>query len=306
MVVSRTGNASREGRLPSLLYSGSASPMHRTNLTSLITRYDVFLLDIYGVLVSSAGALPGAAEFLHRLKDGGKHFLLVSNDASRSVETAIARYRSFGLDVHSDQFLCSGMMLADYYAAHGLAGKPSIVLGTQDSAEYVRAAGGRVVSSRDQSAEVIVLADDVGYPLLDTVNDVVSVLLARLDAGLETHLVLPNPDYVFPSGPQRYGVASGAIAEMIESVLRLRAPDGRLRFVPLGKPHAPLFEAALRRSPTQDKRRIVMIGDQFVTDVRGAQDLGIDSVFIETGVGRLRDAEVHGIHSTWVLADLVD
>jgi glycerol 3-phosphatase-2 len=280
--------------------------MHRTDLTSLIARYDVFLLDIYGVLVSSAGALPGAPQFLRRLRDAGKHFLLVSNDASRSVDTALIRYSSFGLELSRDQFLCSGMMLADYYAARGWSGKPTIVLGTQDSAEYVRAAGGRVVSSRDESAEVIVLADDVGYPLLETSNDVVSVLLARLDAGLHTELVLPNPDHVFPSGPQRYGIASGAIAAMIEAVLRLRAPNGELRFVPLGKPHAPIFEAALRRSPIRDKRRIVMIGDQFVTDVRGARDIGIDSVFIETGVGRLRDAEVHGIHSTWVLSGLAE
>ena len=279
--------------------------MQRTLLAPLLDRYDVFFLDIYGVLVSSAGALPGAPQFLRRLKEAGKTFLLVSNDASRSVETAIARYNGFGLEVSREQFLCSGMMLADYYGARELQGKPSIVLGTADTAAYVRAAGGCVVAAHDRAAEVIVLGDDVGYPLLETVNDVVSVLLHRLDAGLHTHLVLPNPDHVFPSGPQRYGVAAGAIAEMIESVLRLRAPGGELRFVPLGKPHAPIFEAALRRSPTQDKRRIVMVGDQFVTDVRGAQGVGLDSAFIETGVGRLRDADVHGIQATWVLANLL-
>jgi len=65
-------------------------------------------------------------------------------------------------------------------------------------------------------------------------------------------------------------------------VLRLRAPHDAPRFVPLGKPHAPIFEAALQRSPTKDKRRIVMLGDQFVTDVRGAHAFGIDSVFMET------------------------
>jgi len=32
----------------------------------------------------------------------------------------------------------------------------------------------------------------------------------------------------------------------------------------------------------------------------------LDSVFIETGVGRLRDADLHGIQATWALADLLD
>ena len=278
--------------------------MQRITLGSLIEQYDAFFLDIYGVLVSSAGALPGAPAFLRRLRSAGKHFMLVSNDASRSVSTAIARYRGFGLDVSPEQFLCSGMLLADYYAAHALQGAPSIVLGTEDSADYVRAAGGVVVPASELAAEVVVLADDVGFPLLETVNDLVGVLLARLDAGLRTRLVLPNPDHVFPRGPGQYGIASGAIAEMIESVLRLREPSGALRFEPLGKPHAPIFVAALRRSPIVDKQRIAMIGDQFVTDVRGANGVDLDSVFIETGVGRLRDAEVHGIQATWVLAGL--
>ena len=278
--------------------------MQRTLLAPLLDRYDVFFLDIYGVLVSSAGALPGAPQFLRTLKAAGKSFLFVSNDASRSVDTAIARYNGFGLEVSREQFLCSGMMLGAYYASRELQGKPSIVLGTEDTADYVRAAGGRVVAANDGAAEVVVLGDDVGYPLLETVNDVVGVLLHRFDAGLHTHLVLPNPDHVFPRGPGQYGVAAGAIAAMLESVLRLRAPGGELRFEPLGKPHAPIFEAALRRSPTQDKRRIVMIGDQFVTDVRGANGVGLDSVFIETGVGRLRDAQVHGVQATWVLAGL--
>ena len=49
--------------------------MHRTTLTELIDRYDAFFLDIYGVLVSSAGALPGAPAFLKRLRNADKHFL---------------------------------------------------------------------------------------------------------------------------------------------------------------------------------------------------------------------------------------
>jgi len=119
--------------------------------------------------------------------------VFVSNDASRSVETALARYAGLGFELTREQFLCSGMMLADYYAAHRLQGKASIVLGTADTAAYVLSAGGRVVAPHDASAEVLVLGDDMGYPLLETLNDVVSVLLSRLDAGLHTHLVLPTP-----------------------------------------------------------------------------------------------------------------
>jgi HAD superfamily hydrolase (TIGR01459 family) len=278
--------------------------MQPITAAALIDRYDVFFLDVYGVLVRTSGALPGAAEFLRRIKDAGKHCLLLSNDASRSPETSLARYGGFGLPLSLDLIVTSGLLLTDHYARAGLRGARTIVLGTEDSARYVTDAGGVVVAADDESAEVIVAADDDGYDFLTTMNDVITVLFRRLDAGRETHLVLPNPDLLFPRADRAYGFTSGAIAAMLEAILKLRDPSGQRRFVPLGKPYAPIFEAAMRRSPTQDRRRIVMLGDQIVTDIRGARDFGLDSAFVTTGIGRVEDAELYGVQPTWLLDGL--
>lgn len=280
--------------------------MQRITPAELVERYEVFFLDAYGVLVCSGGALPGAAEFLARLRQAGKGVLILSNDASRSPTTSWRRYRGFGLPLEVDQILTSGSLLREHYAAAGLVGAPTIVLGTEDSAEYVRQAGGEVVPPHDQRAEVLVVADDDGYDFLETVNQVVSVLLARCDLGRPTRLLLPNPDLLFPrggSGPGAggFGITAGAIAAMLERILLLREPKGSLRFVPLGKPHAPMFAAAMRQSPTTDKRRVVMVGDQLVTDILGARDFGLDSAFVLSGVGREADTALHGVDPTWIL-----
>jgi HAD superfamily hydrolase (TIGR01459 family) len=270
----------------------------------LVERYDVFFLDAYGVLVSSSGALPGAAFFLARLEQAGKSFLILSNDASRSPETSLARYRGFGLPLPAGRILTSGSLLGEHFARAGLAGAPTIVLGTEDSAAYVRQAGGRPVAADDETAEVVVVADDDGYDFLETVNQMVSVLFARLEKGQSTELLLPNPDLLFPRGPRAFGITAGSIAAMIERILLLREPGGSLRFVSLGKPHPPMFQAAMRRSPTQDRRRVVMLGDQIVTDIQGARDFGLDSVFVQTGIGREADCALHGVDPTWLLPGL--
>lgn len=254
------------------------------------------------MLVASAGALPGAAAFLRRLDDAGKPWLIVSNDASRSPATTVARYRGFGLPVDADRILTSGMLLPAYFAAAGLLGAPMIVLGSEDSAHYVREAGGEVVRPDDDRATVVICADDDGYPFLETVNDVTSVLLRRLARGEETHLVLPNPDLVFPRRADSFGITAGAIASMLEAVMRLRDPRGTHRFVPLGKPHAPMFEAAAARFPSVDRRRLVMIGDQLGTDILGAQRAGIDSVLVQTGVARLAELATSEARPTFTLS----
>ena len=93
---------------------------------------------------------------------------------------------------------------------------------------------------------------------------------------------MPNPDLIYPDGDDGYGVASASIALILEAALELRFPDRPdLRFVRLGKPHSAIFAEALRRSGTRD---MVMIGDQLETDIRGANDYGIDSVLMDTGI----------------------
>jgi HAD superfamily hydrolase (TIGR01450 family) len=280
------------------------SPVPQITVDELLARYDFFLLDAYGVLVCASGALPGAASFLNRLRRADKPYLIVSNDASRSPATSQARYAGMGLPIAEDQILTSGLLLADHYARAGLVGAETIVLGTNDTAAYVRGAGGVVVSCDDDSARVVVVGDDDGYPFLDTVNEVISVLFRRMARGQETALVLPNPDLIFPMRPGAFGITAGAIAALIEQVLRLRQLSDGPRFVPLGKPHAPMFESAARRLGNPDPRRLVMLGDQLATDILGAQRFGIDSVLVETGVARLADLDASDVHPTFTLRAL--
>lgn len=253
------------------------------------------------MLVVSSGPLPGAAPFLQRLRQAGRRYLIVSNDASRLPATTVARYQRFGLPVDEAQVLTSGMLLRDHFAAAGLGGAPTIVLGTEDSKAYVRDAGGVVVEPSDDGAAVVVVADDDGFRFLETVNATVTVLLRRLARGQRTHLVLPNPDLVFPTSPDTFGVTAGAIAAMLESVMALRDPAGAHRFVPLGKPHPPMFEAAFARFPGADRQRLVMVGDQLGTDILGANRAGVDSVLVASGVARAGEVAGSEARPTWVM-----
>ena len=124
-----------------------------------------------------------------------------------------------------------------------------------------------------------------------------------IDAGRPVHLVVPNPDLIYPGGGG-FGFAAGTIANMFEGALALRYPHRTdLRFVRLGKPNTPIFEDALRRVGTS---RVVMVGDQLETDIKGARAAGLDAVWIETGVTPTipEDTPAH-LRPTWRMAGLV-
>ena len=265
------------------------SRINHISIEKLMARYSVLLLDAYGVLVHTSGALPGAAQLIDALNRTQKPYYILTNDASKLPATSAELFQGFGLAIAPDSIITSGSLIADYFARHQLQNSPCAVLGPEDSVRYVELAGGKVVAAQDPF-EVLVIGDESGYPFLETIDTVLSGLFNKFDSGANVHLVLPNPDLIYPKADQGFGIASGSIALILEAALQRRYP-GRpeLKFTRLGKPHAAIFNEALKRSATME---MVMIGDQLETDIRGAGQFGLDSVLVNTGIAKVKPDDV--------------
>lgn len=255
--------------------------LQEITIATLIDRYEVLLLDAYGVLVHSSGILAGAAELITKLNRTAKPYYILTNDASRLPATAAARFQSMGLAIEADRIITSGALLNGYFAKNRLAGTHCVVLGPEDSVRYVELAGGVAVCPQE-TFDVLVIGDESGFPFLETVDTVLTGLIRKFDHGENVHLVLPNPDLIYPKSDRGFGITGGSIALILEAALHQRYPGrNNLHFDRLGKPHALIFKEALQRSGTWD---MAMIGDQLATDIRGAHDFGLDSVLVGGGI----------------------
>ena len=279
----------------------SALSLPEVSISVLTERYAVLLLDAYGVLVHSTGVLPGGPELIARLNRVGKPYYILTNDASRLPATAATRFQGFGLAIPADRIITSGQLLGGYFAGKGLVGARCVVLGPAESRQYVEEAGGCLVSAGD-GFEVLVIADEVGFPFFETVNAAVTSMFQKLDREEDVQLVLPNPDVVYPKAGHDFGITSGGVAAMIEAAIHARYPHRRdLRFARLGKPEAPIFAEALRRSGTRD---MVMVGDQLETDIRGARAFGLDAAWVSRGSVRALEALPVDLRPTYRLPSL--
>jgi ribonucleotide monophosphatase NagD (HAD superfamily) len=94
-------------------------------------------------------------------------------------------------------------------------------------------------------------------------------------------MLCANPDIVVERGGKLIPCA-GAIAAAYEAI------GGRTFYT--GKPHRPIYEAALGRAARIrgveriDASRVLAIGDAIRTDVAGAASVGADSLFIARGI----------------------
>jgi HAD superfamily hydrolase (TIGR01450 family) len=252
-------------------------------IAGLLERYDGVLLDAYGVLVDERGLLPGAAALLAELDRRAQPYAIVTNDASRLPATYAARFAAWGVAIDPERVVTSGSLLPAYFQGRGLAGARTAVLGTADSAAYVRQGGGVPVALEPGMAlDAVAVCDDSGTPFVDGIGLAFSAVVRAVDAGRRPALVLPNPDLVYPRGHGEYGFTAGAMALLIEAALARRFPGRGLGFDHLGKPAPHLFAEARRRL---GGKAVVMIGDQLETDIAGARAAGIDAALL-AGVSR--------------------
>jgi len=271
-------------------------------ILDIISSYEAVLIDAYGVLVDAKGPLPNAKAFVEELVTTNTNFLIVTNDASRSHEEIAQRFLSMDMKIQPDRILCSGSLIVDYFKAHELQGAKTQIMGTQASVDFAKTAGANVVDVQDGEFDVFIIADEAGYRFRESVDLAVTQIIRLIDQGKTPDLILPNPDLIYPSTTDSYGITAGSIATMIEAILIQRyGPDSSHKFSRLGKPETWIFESAFRHVGT---RQAIMIGDQIHTDILGAQKSRIDSVLMLTGLTKSVPDDSDAIQPTYTLKSL--
>ncbi len=258
----------------------------KISIEFLIANYDVLLLDAFGVLMNSERALPGAIEFIDLINKIKKPYYILSNGSLYSAEQNEVRYGNLGLKIPKERILSSASLIAKWIRNHKFENKHFLVLGPEPTKNRVRDAGGIVIETLERDPDVIVLGDQTGYDLLSGLEHAINCILQSIDKGKVLPILVPNPDVLYPKKENTYGITAGALALVLSRAVELRFPKFHLKIDFLGKPYAPLFEEARLREP---KGKLVMVGDQMETDIRGAHNFGIDSVLIDTGVTRIHE-----------------
>jgi len=254
--------------------------MNSLTAKDVIDSFDLILLDAFGVLVDDAGAIAGAIPFIDELVQRKKDFFILTNGSKFTAEVSAEGYRKKGLKIENHQVLSSGSLLKDWVLARGHQGKRAWVLGPESSLQVVKNATLHPTEFQ-RDAECLVLANQDGFNFPADLDTLISRIFALHSRGKPVDLVCPNPDVVYPVQSGQFGITTGAIAALMETSLEALLGAGSPKFSYLGKPFAPLFEKA---TATFKGKRTCLIGDQLTTDIKGANDFGITSILVTTGI----------------------
>jgi HAD superfamily hydrolase (TIGR01450 family) len=263
--------------------------------------YDVILFDSYGVLRNYNGIIEGVPETLSKLEELKTPYRVLTNDASSSPTLLANKFTSRGLDIKEEHIISSGMMAKNFLLSKTINGKV-MYLGTEQSSAYIVEAHKEAIpvsayedSMIDDIGSVIFL-DDEGYDWVKDINKVVNFLRKKT-----VPVIVANSDRLYPVSKNDVFIATGAIAQLVESILNRQ-------FIHFGKPDIQMFAHAyddlLKDYGFIDKSKILMIGDTLHTDILGGTKFGVDTLLVLSGNTSLKNADSL-IQSTGISPDYI-
>lgn len=256
-------------------------PQSIASLEALTGGYRALLCDVWGVIHNGVSAFPEAAAALAAARDKGVAVILITN-APRPRDGVIAQLANLGVpETAWDRVVTSGDVTRDL-----IRSGPRKVFHIGPERDYALYDGLDVELVEEFEASAVVctgLFDDE----IETPDDYAE-MLRRLRAR-DLPFICANPDIVVERGHQLIWCA-GALAR----------DYGQLggRTLVSGKPHRPIYEAALQAAGevlgrVVAKAEALAIGDGMVTDVKGAADNGIDVLYVSGGIHARDYGEPH-------------
>lgn len=245
-----------------------------------------YLIDMDGVLVRGSQPVPGANEFIQRLRAAGRPFLVLTNNPLYTPRDLAARLERIGLQVPAEAIYTSALATAQFLKAqhpHGTA----YVIGDVGLTTALYDAG-YIITDHDPDYVVVGETTSLSYERLTQAVRFVA-------AG--ARFVATNPDV---SGPGDGGMvpACGAIAALIAAATGVRP-----YFV--GKPNPLMMRTALRTIGAHSEES-VMVGDRMDTDIIGGTEGGLQTILVLTGVTRRDEVERFPYRPTYIYESVAE
>ena len=234
------------------------------HLSEVIDLYDTFIIDLWGVMHDGIKLNEKALEAVSQLKINSKKIVFLSN-APRPKSKVV----DFLLKMKMDKKYLSNVMTSGEAAMQAINqnkfGKKFFHIGPErDSSIFKKVKENKV---EIEKCDFILCTG-----LFEKHEDNIEYYKDFLQKYISKKLVCTNPDLTVHRG-NKEEYCAGYIAKIFEEL------GGKVIYY--GKPHKEIYKMCFKPN-----EKVLAIGDNLRTDIKGANNLNKDSLFITKGVHR--------------------
>jgi len=249
----------------------------------------VLLIDLDGVIYQGGEAIAGAVETINWIHSSGIPHLYVTNTTSKSRTSLVDKFNQIGFDARVNDIFTPIVAASQWLNQRGLK---RVVFFVPENALAEFEGFQQLDYMTTKSVEAIVIGDlgeDWTYPKL---NQAFRLLMTE-----------PRPVLIALGLTRFWQAADGLRLDVAPFVKALEYASSSESEV-LGKPSLAFFESALGLLNAKAKNAI-MIGDDIIGDIGGAQKAGMRAILVKTG--KYREQDLRGdIKADVVLASIAN
>ncbi|MBK3496164.1 TIGR01457 family HAD-type hydrolase [Viridibacillus sp. YIM B01967] len=226
--------------------------------------YKAYCFDLDGTVYKGSEPIPSAVTFIHELQKNGVEPFFVTNNARMTQRQAQQKLQKMGIVTSEAHILTSAIAAAKYVSKH-YPNATVQMIGEEGLKAALLAENIRITK---EQPDVLVQGIDleINYSKIENACYVVQN---------GAQFIATNGDLKFPN-EKGFAPGNGSIAELIHTVTGV-APTY------IGKPQ-PHMLAILQQLHGLEKEDMLMIGDNYDTDILAGINFGIDTLHVNTGV----------------------
>lgn len=248
--------------------------------------YKGYLIDLDGTIYIGENKIDAGTRFVKRLQEKNIPHLFVTNNTTKTPEQVQMRLKeSFDITTTQDHIYTATLATLDYMKDMA-KGDTAYVIGESGLKTAIYGAFKR--DTENPAYVVVGLDNDLTYEKLT---------LATLAIAKGAMFIGTNPDLNIPT---ERGLLPGA-----GSINKLLEVATRVKPIFIGKPNAIIMNKAVERIGMA-RRDLVMVGDNYLTDIRAGIDNDIDTLLVTTGFTKAQEVASLPIAPTHVVASLDD
>jgi glycerol-1-phosphatase len=256
---------------------------------ALIDSYDAVLFDLDGVIYLGPVAVPGAVAGITKLHDRGTKIGFVTNNAARPPAGVADHLAELGIPATAADIVTSAQAAAHLLVNRFGAGARILAVGGDGVIAALSEAG--LVGVHSAEDHPVAVIQGYGFNLAWQELNEAAIAIQR-----GAHWVATNID---PTRPTDRGLVPGNGAAVAAVTMAVEAKPAEVA----GKPYRPLLDDTVERLGA---RHPLFVGDRLDTDIAGAVNAGLDSMFVLSGSHRVEDllAAMPGERPTFLGEDL--
>lgn len=250
--------------------------------------YQGYFIDLDGTTYKGTERIPAAARFVKRLQDAGKLVMFVTNNSTRTPDFVSDNLRNnHEIQVGPKNVYTSALATADYLKNRlARSGQKRVYMIGESGLKIALEHQGFVITDDHPDFVVVGLDSHVEYHQFE-----VATLAVRAGAtfvGTNDDSNLPNERGMVPG--------AGSLIDLVRYATQQKP-------IMIGKPSPIIMEMALQKSGLT-KDEVVMVGDNYRTDISAAINVGMDSLLVYTGLTKKSDLTDVKIRPTYELNSL--